>query len=208
MKYRRLGKTGLVVSVVGVGTWQLSGEWGRRFTQPEVDRLLGRAHEVGVNLIDTAECYGDHLAEVLIGGAIHRHRNDWVVATKFGHRFHPEALHNSGGSPTQLRSEHWSPAEVVTQLEASLRALRTDHVDLYQMHSGPMRSLTVTRCGRRSASRSPRVRSATWACPWAVTMSIRPGASIRSAPGWSRLATTAWTAAPSKGSCRRAWIRT
>jgi aryl-alcohol dehydrogenase-like predicted oxidoreductase len=136
MKYRRLGRTGLKVSVVGVGTWQLSGEWGRRFAQPEVDRLLGRAYELGVNLVDTAECYGDHLAEALIGGAIHTQRDDWVVATKFGHRFHPEALEQGGGSPTPMRSEHWSPAEVVAQLEASLRALRTDHVDLYQMHSG------------------------------------------------------------------------
>src|SRR5918994_4721438 len=84
MKYRGLGRTGLKVSVVGVGTWQLSGEWGRRFTQPEVDRLLGRAYELEVNLVDTAECYGDHLAEALIGGAIHHHRDDWVVATKFG----------------------------------------------------------------------------------------------------------------------------
>jgi myo-inositol catabolism protein IolS len=136
MKYRRLGRTGLVVSVVGVGTWQLSGEWGRRFTQPEVEQLLGRAHELGVNLVDTAECYGDHLAEELIGRAIHHHRDDWVVATKFGHRFHPDALEQGGESPTPLRSEHWSPAEVVAQLEGSLRALRTDHVNLYQMHSG------------------------------------------------------------------------
>jgi aryl-alcohol dehydrogenase-like predicted oxidoreductase len=137
MRYRRLGRTGLPVSVIGVGTWQLSGEWGRRFTQPEVDRLLGRAHELGVNLVDTAECYGDHLAEALIGGAIHHHREDWVLATKFGHQFYPEALRHDGGSPTQLRTDHWSPAEVVAQLEASLRAVRTDHVDLYQMHSGP-----------------------------------------------------------------------
>ena len=43
MKVRRLGRTGLKVSVIGVRTWQLGGEWGRRFTQPEVDRLLGRA---------------------------------------------------------------------------------------------------------------------------------------------------------------------
>jgi hypothetical protein len=56
MKVRRLGGTGRKVSVVGVGTWQLGGEWGRRFTQPEVDRLLGRARELGVNLVDTAEC--------------------------------------------------------------------------------------------------------------------------------------------------------
>ncbi|MCX6573391.1 MAG: aldo/keto reductase, partial [Candidatus Aminicenantes bacterium] len=60
MKYRTLGRTGLKVSVVGVGTWQLGGEWGKTFTQPEVDALLDRAAEAGINLIDTAECYGDH----------------------------------------------------------------------------------------------------------------------------------------------------
>ena len=135
MKYRRLGTTGLRVSVIGVGTWQLGGEWGRRFTQGEVDELLGRARTLGVNLVDTAECYGDHLAEALIGPAIHHHREDWVVATKFGHQFHPEALHQHDRSPVQLRTDHWTPTEVVAQLEGSLRALRTDHVDLYQMHS-------------------------------------------------------------------------
>jgi len=136
MKYRRLGKTGLGVSVIGVGTWQLGGEWGQRFTQQEVDQLLGRARELGVNLVDTAECYGDHLSEALIGGAIHHQRADWVVATKFGHQFHPEALQQHGRSPVQLRTDHWTPTEVVAQLEASLRALRTDYLDLYQMHSG------------------------------------------------------------------------
>ena len=135
MKYRRLGKTGLKVSVIGVGTWQLGGEWGRRFAQQEVDRLLGRARELGVNLVDTAECYGDHLAEALIGGAIHQQREDWVVATKFGHRFHPQALQQPRGSPARLRTDQWTPTEVVAQLEASLRALATDHVDIYQMHS-------------------------------------------------------------------------
>ena len=136
MKYRRLGNTGLRVSVIGVGTWQLGGEWGQRFTQQEVDQLLGRARELGANLIDTAECYGDHLAEALIGGAIYQQRDQWVVATKFGHQFYPETLRQSGRSPVALRTDHWTPTEVVAQLEASLRALRTDHVDLYQMHSG------------------------------------------------------------------------
>jgi myo-inositol catabolism protein IolS len=135
MKYRRLGTTGLRVSVIGVGTWQLGGEWGRRFTPHEVAELLDRARELGVNLVDTAECYGDHLAEELIGPAIRHHRADWVVATKFGHQFHPQAMGQADRSPVQLRTDHWTPTEVVAQLEASLRALRTDHVDLYQMHS-------------------------------------------------------------------------
>jgi aryl-alcohol dehydrogenase-like predicted oxidoreductase len=126
MKYRRLGKTGLDVSVVGLGTWQFGGEWGKRFTQPEVDRLLGRAQELGVNLIDTAECYGDHRSEALIGQAIHQRRGRWIVATKFGHRFHKNFE----------RTDHWSPPEVLGQLDASLKALRTDYLDIYQFHSG------------------------------------------------------------------------
>ena len=89
-----------------------------------------------MDLVDTAECYGDHLTETLIGGAIHQQYDDWVVATKFGHRFHSEAVQQGGGSPARLRTNHWTPTEVVAQLEASLRALATDHLDIYQMHSG------------------------------------------------------------------------
>ncbi|MGO0062656.1 aldo/keto reductase [Brevibacillus fluminis] len=126
MKYRRLGKTGLKVSVVGVGTWQFGGEWGRTYTQSEVDRVLATAKEVGINLIDTAECYGDHLSEAFIGEAIAGDRQEWVLATKFGHHFHGH----------QDRTGHWTPDEVQKQLEDSLRALRTDYVDLYQFHSG------------------------------------------------------------------------
>lgn len=126
MKYRRLGKTGLVVSVVGFGAWQFGGEWGQQFSQAEVDRLLNRASELGINLIDTAECYGDHLSESLIGPSIQSNRAAWIVATKFGHKFHRNFE----------RTDHWSPAEVRQQLEASLTALRTDYIDLYQFHSG------------------------------------------------------------------------
>ncbi len=67
MKYRILGKTRLKVSVIGIGTWQFGGEWGKDFSQPEVDALFDRCRELGINLIDTAECYGDHLSETLIG---------------------------------------------------------------------------------------------------------------------------------------------
>jgi aryl-alcohol dehydrogenase-like predicted oxidoreductase len=126
MRYRRLGQTGLRVSVVGVGTWQFGGEWGKAFSQDEVNRLLCRARDLGINLIDTAECYGDHLSEALIGRAILGDRGSWVLATKFGHRFHANFE----------RSQHYSAAEVQEQLEASLRALGTDYVDLYQFHSG------------------------------------------------------------------------
>jgi myo-inositol catabolism protein IolS len=136
MRYRRLGGTGLEVSVIGLGTWQFSGEWGKDFTQPEVDVLLRRAGELGINLIDTAECYGDHLAESLVGRAIAADRDRCVIATKFGHRFHAERMQQAGWDPGSLRSDHWSPEEVVRQLEASLRALGTDYVDVHQSHGG------------------------------------------------------------------------
>lgn len=126
MKYRKLGKTDLNVSVIGVGTWQFGGEWGQTFTPQEVKRLLDRAGELGLNLIDTAECYGDHLSEALIGQAIEHERDRWIIATKFGHKF---------PGPFE-RIDQWSPQEVQAQLEASLRALRTETIDLYQFHSG------------------------------------------------------------------------
>jgi myo-inositol catabolism protein IolS len=127
MKYRKLGKTGMKVSVIGLGTWQFGGEWGKSFDQNEVDAMLHKAKEVGINLIDTAECYGDHLSEQLIGGFIAKdRREDWVIATKFGHHYHG----------FRERTQEWSAQDALQQLDASLKALRTDYVDLYQFHSG------------------------------------------------------------------------
>lgn len=125
MIYRTLGSTGLSVSSVGVGTWQFGGEWGRTYTQPEADAIFDAARDCGINLIDTAECYGDHLSEQFVGAAVERDRDNWVIATKFGHKFH---------EPFN-RDQRFKPAEVRTQLEDSLRALRTDYIDLYQFHS-------------------------------------------------------------------------
>lgn len=125
MHFRTLGRTNLKVSVVGVGTWQFGGEWGMDFTPPQVEAILGTAADCGINLIDTAECYGDHLSERLIGGAIAGQRGRWIVATKFGHHFH---------GPFE-RTSHLEPDDVVRQLDASLQALRTDYIDLLQCHS-------------------------------------------------------------------------
>jgi myo-inositol catabolism protein IolS len=125
MKYRRLGKTGLRVSVIGVGTWQLGGEWGKKFQQKEVDEMFDAARETGINLIDTAECYGDHESERLVGAAIQRDRQNWIVATKFGHAY-------TGFSQRRDERAPWQAAE---QVEASLEALQTDYIDLLQYHS-------------------------------------------------------------------------
>jgi aryl-alcohol dehydrogenase-like predicted oxidoreductase len=127
MRYRILGGTGLRVSVIGLGTWQYGGEWGRTFSQAQADAILDKAGELGINLIDTAECYGDHLSERLIGDYLSRHdRALWFVATKFGHHF----------NRFLDRTDDFSAAGVRRQLEASLQALRIERIDLYQFHSG------------------------------------------------------------------------
>ena len=128
MHYRRLGSTDLRVSVIGIGTWQFGGEWGRQYTQGEVDAILDQAERSGINLIDTAECYGDHHSEKLIGDYLARHeRSRWIVASKFGHHF----------NGFLNRDDRFSAADVLKQLDDSLRALRVEAIDLYQFHSGP-----------------------------------------------------------------------
>jgi aryl-alcohol dehydrogenase-like predicted oxidoreductase len=128
MLYRTLGKTSLRPSVIGVGTWQFGGEWGVDFSQSQVDAILDTAAGCGINLIDTAECYGpDHLSERLIGDYLCRHdRSRWIVATKFGHHF----------KSFMSRDDDFSIAGVQQQLNASLKALRVEAIDLYQFHSG------------------------------------------------------------------------
>ncbi len=125
MKYRILGSTGLNVSVIGIGTWQFGGEWNKHFEQSEVNAMFNRGRELGINLIDTAECYGDHASEKYIGDAIHSQRDQWIIASKFGHKYHGY----------MNRTEPRSAADIRMQLEDSLKALRTDYIDIYQYHS-------------------------------------------------------------------------
>ncbi len=107
MKFRRLGKTNINVSVVGVGTWQFGGEWGINYTQKEATAIIQRAKELEINLLDTAECYGDHTSERFVGEAIKGEREDWIVASKFGHKFHSNFK----------RTNIFDPQGVLLQLE-------------------------------------------------------------------------------------------
>jgi len=127
MKYRRLGSTDLLVSVVGLGTWQFGGEWGRPYTQPDADAILDKSRRVR----HEPDRYGRMLWRPSLRGAdrdyLARHdRSRWIVATKFGHQFHA----------FMDRTWHLKTVEVAQQLEASLRALKTDYIDIYQFHSG------------------------------------------------------------------------
>ena len=130
MKYRKLGKTGLRVSAIGLGTWQYCGDWGKEFTFEEVKGILDRASELGFCLIDSAAGYGpNHLSEQMVGAAIEGNRDKWVISTKFGR------YRTGKGEDTVVCD--FSADAVKGQLEDSLRALRTDCIDIYLMHSAP-----------------------------------------------------------------------
>src|SRR5256714_13071481 len=75
--------------------------WGKNFSQTEVDQMFDAAREHGINLIDTAECYGPHSSEAFIGNAIARDREKWIVCTKFGHVYHG---HRSEEHTSELQS--------------------------------------------------------------------------------------------------------
>ena len=125
MKYRKLGNTELKVSVIGIGTDQFAGGWNKHFTSPEVTKILNHGKKLGINFIDTAECYGNHASELLIGESIKNSRDHWIVQTKFGHRY------NNNNMITDF-----NPKSVISQFEESLKSLKTDYVDVYQFHSG------------------------------------------------------------------------
>lgn len=126
MKLRKLGKTDLKVSVIGMGTYQFGGRWGKDFTQDEVNKMFDAACDHGINLIDTAECYGEnHLSESFIGNAIKNKRNKFILATKFGHI----------KIDKDTNKDAWSIPEIELQLHESLKALHTEHIDIYQLHS-------------------------------------------------------------------------
>ncbi len=121
-----LGMTGLEVSPIAFGTWQLGGEWGQ-FDEDEGIAAIRRARELGVNLFDTAQGYGFGASERLLGRALRddfdSRREEVVIATKGGLRMTGEGLVRDA-SPAWLRSG----------VQDSLRALETDYIDIYQVH--------------------------------------------------------------------------
>ena len=126
MKYRSFSRKNIRVSVIGLGTWQFGGEWGQTYSQSEVNGIVDACRETGINLLDTAECYGDGVSERLVGKAITADRDRWFLATKFGHHYKGDFQ----------RDQLWSAGDVQKQLEQSLKNLNTDYIDLYQFHSG------------------------------------------------------------------------
>lgn len=132
MQYRNFGATDLRASVVGFGVWTVSTTmWG---VTDETVRLslLRRAFELGVTFYDTADVYGDGTGETILQQALGAHRDEMVIATKFGYDWYSAP----GTQPGQRERPHdWSPEYVKRACEQSLTRLGTDHIDLYQLHN-------------------------------------------------------------------------
>ncbi|MGZ4437640.1 MAG: aldo/keto reductase [Nocardioides sp.] len=122
MTYRPLGSSGLMVSVVGIGC----NAFGTRIDADQTQAVVDAALDAGVTLFDTADTYGRGASEELLGKALGSRRDEIVLATKFG-----MDMEGANGPDWGARA---SRRYVRKAVEASLRRLGTDHIDLYQLH--------------------------------------------------------------------------
>src|SRR5262249_51665770 len=125
MKKRKLGKSGLEVSAIGLGCMGMSFAYGPPKNKQEMIALLRAAVERGVTFFDTAEIYGPFANEELVGEGLAPFREQVVIATKFGFKIGPK------GEQTGLDSR---PQHIKEVADASLKRLRTDVIDLYYQH--------------------------------------------------------------------------
>jgi hypothetical protein len=134
MRYRSLGKTGVQVSEVGFGVWTLSTGWWGEVDDERSVSLLRRAFEKGIDYFDTADTYGSGKGETLLADAFGGMREEIVISTKIGYDFynHPQRRGQ------QERPQDWSEDFIRFALEQSLKRLRTDYVDLLQLHNTKM----------------------------------------------------------------------
>ncbi|SOD74960.1 aryl-alcohol dehydrogenase-like predicted oxidoreductase [Jatrophihabitans sp. GAS493] len=121
MEYRLLGRTGVSVSPLCLGT-MMFGPWGND-DRADAIRVIHHALDAGINFVDTADVYSGGVSEEIVGDALQGRRDDVVLATKFFMPMDNQPNHSGG-------SRRW----IIAEVENSLRRLRTDYIDLYQVH--------------------------------------------------------------------------
>ncbi len=130
MEYRKLGRTGLDVSVLGIGT----NDFGRRTDFERTKEVLHKCLDLGVNFIDTANVYADTHSEEFIGEIIGKtaQRSEVIIATKVGIKVTGRGA--PGAGPNNVNQGGGSRHHIIQQLERSLRRLQTDYIDVYYLH--------------------------------------------------------------------------
>ena len=127
MQTRKLGNNGLEVSALGLGRMGLSFRLGPATGKSEAIKLIRAAAERGVTFFDTAEVYGPYVNEEVVGEALAPVRKNVVIATKFG--FEPDSINDGKWTATNSK-----PAHIKQVVEASLKRLQTDTIDLLYQH--------------------------------------------------------------------------
>lgn len=125
MKYRTLGKTGLKISEVSIGTWQVGGKWGSGFDHHLANKILSTAIDQGVNFIDTADVYEAGESERAVGKFVKQCSERVYIATKCGRQINPHV--NEGYTPKAIRK----------YVEESLNRMGVGCIDLIQLHCPP-----------------------------------------------------------------------
>src|SRR3982075_2207812 len=125
MRYRLLGKTGVRISEVALGTMTFGEDWGWGASQAVSARMLDLFADAGGNVIDTAAAYTNGPSETILGELLQGRRDRFVLGTKFTNQTDP-------GDPNSAGNHR---KKIVTSIEASLRRLQTDHIDLYWVHA-------------------------------------------------------------------------
>ena len=133
MKFRAYKNTDLTVSEVGFGLWTISTGWWGNFTEGEAIALMHKAFDLGITLFDAADTYGNGLSEELIAKAFPNQRDEIVIATKVGYDF----LHygQARGRGQREIPQDFSPEAVTRATDAALNRLKTDRIDLLQLHN-------------------------------------------------------------------------
>ena len=134
MEYRALGNSGIAVSTLGFGVWTLSTGWWGDYTDADAVALLRRARDLGITFFDASDSYGNGRAEEQLGEAFGADP-DLVIATKAGYDFYSHGNERRGQREIP---QDFSPAHIRRACEASLRRLRRDRIDFYQLHNPKM----------------------------------------------------------------------
>ena len=128
MKERQLGNNGFRISEVGLGCWQLGGNWGAEINKKEAYKILNEAIDNGINFFDTADVYGDGRSEELIGAFIKASNSNVKIATKFGRS-------------ADVFPNNYTEKALRKCVDASRKRLNKDCIDLLQLHCIPIEEL-------------------------------------------------------------------
>jgi aryl-alcohol dehydrogenase-like predicted oxidoreductase len=131
VRTRLFGDTDLEASEIGFGTWALGSTWWGEVSEQAGERLLLEALDLGITFFETGDAYGQGANEELVGRVLGRHRDRIQLSSKFGYVLAKGRQEHSEGE----RPQRWDGPFVRQALEASLRRLGTDHLELYQLHN-------------------------------------------------------------------------